>query len=114
MQKNQLDKILSAVAQYSRYIFGHKLDSVILYGSYARGDFDEESDIDIMVLVDMGAEELMSHAGDFCRLATDLSLDNENCTLVSLTLKDKATFDKWLHVVPFYQNVAREGVRIGA
>ena len=39
-------------------VFGEKFQSVILYGSYARGDYDEESDIDIMITVDMSREEL--------------------------------------------------------
>ena len=43
--KNTLNNILNCVAENSRTIFGDKLHSVILFGSYARGDFDEESDI---------------------------------------------------------------------
>lgn len=32
-------------------IYGLHLKSVILYGSYARGDYTPESDVDIMILV---------------------------------------------------------------
>ena len=32
-------------------ILKDKLDRVILFGSYARGDYDEESDVDILILV---------------------------------------------------------------
>lgn len=31
---------------------------MILYGSYARGDFKPDSDIDIMILVDMPEQEI--------------------------------------------------------
>ena len=34
-------------------IYGTYLKSVILYGSYARGDYTSDSDIDIMLLVDL-------------------------------------------------------------
>lgn len=32
-------------------LYGERLQEVILYGSYARGDYDEESDIDLMVVL---------------------------------------------------------------
>ncbi|AUD03053.1 nucleotidyltransferase domain-containing protein [Spirosoma pollinicola] len=31
--------------------YGARLDSVILFGSYARGDFNEESDVDYLVVL---------------------------------------------------------------
>ena len=34
-------------------IYGKHLKTVILYGSYARGDYTKDSDIDIMVLLDL-------------------------------------------------------------
>ena len=40
-------------------LYGGHLKEVILYGSYARGDCREDSDIDIMILVDdMDDEEI--------------------------------------------------------
>ncbi len=32
-------------------MYGDRLREVILYGSYARGDYDDESDIDLMVVL---------------------------------------------------------------
>ena len=34
-------------------IYGKAMKVVLLYGSYARGDYNEKSDVDIMILVDM-------------------------------------------------------------
>lgn len=31
--------------------YGERLDKIVLYGSYARGDFHEESDIDFMIVL---------------------------------------------------------------
>lgn len=39
-------------------LFGEKIECIILYGSYARGDFDLESDVDIMVLLNCNQEEI--------------------------------------------------------
>jgi D-alanine-D-alanine ligase len=37
--KSELQIILSGIAKTARETFGEHLDSVILYGSYARGDY---------------------------------------------------------------------------
>ena len=36
-----------------KQIYGTHLRQIILYGSYARGDFRPDSDIDIMILLDL-------------------------------------------------------------
>ncbi len=43
-------------------IYGDRLKSVILYGSYARGDFGPDSDIDIMILVDLADAEIEKYS----------------------------------------------------
>lgn len=42
-------------------IYGRSLKRIILYGSYARGDFRADSDIDIMILLDMTDIELKAY-----------------------------------------------------
>jgi hypothetical protein len=32
-------------------LYGDRLNGIVLFGSYARGDYDEESDIDLMMLL---------------------------------------------------------------
>jgi len=41
--RSVLDEITAKVVQAARESLGDKLDKVILYGSYARGDYDDES-----------------------------------------------------------------------
>ena len=41
--------IIYRFSQELRRILGDKLTKIIVYGSYARGDFRENSDIDIMI-----------------------------------------------------------------
>ena len=52
------DKLLDELIQNIIPIFDKKLKRVILFGSYARGDYDEESDIDVMFLIDDEAKIL--------------------------------------------------------
>ena len=56
--KNQALSILSQAYQRCASIFSDKISDAYLYGSYARGDFDDESDVDILVTVDMSANKI--------------------------------------------------------
>ncbi len=47
-----ISDILSQVKQIAEKQFGERLKSVRLYGSYARGEENEESDIDILIVLD--------------------------------------------------------------
>jgi predicted nucleotidyltransferase len=110
--QNVIDEISRRIVEESRRVFGDKLDKVILYGSYARGDFDEESDIDIMILADIPAEEAWVYNSDIISLTSRLGLEHD--VLISPFVKDCATFYKYLSVEPFYLNVIRDGVELVA
>jgi len=85
-----------------------KIEKIILYGSYARGDANDESDIDIMVLCDNREEELDKMRSSINRIGSRISLEND--IDVAVRLKDQNQFDSWSKVVPFYQSVEREGI----
>jgi predicted nucleotidyltransferase len=90
----------------------NKLDKVILFGSYARGDYDDQSDIDIMVLANVSSEDANRLDMELGKIAHRLGLEHD--ILVSLIIKDCETFYKYLPAEPFYQNVMREGVQLVA
>lgn len=105
--RNELNIILSKVAVKSKEVFGEKLDSVILYGSYARGDYDSESDIDVMIIADINTDEIRNYE----ELLFDYSfeMDLKYDIVLSIVIKDKKTFEQWKEL-PFYKNVIREGI----
>ena len=60
------EKIREAVERFvekTKKIYGVRLQSIILYGSCARGDFEKDSDIDILVLLDVSQFGLRCCAG---------------------------------------------------
>ena len=81
-----------------------------LYGSYARGDFDAESDIDIMALVDLPKEQLAMYRRKVSDLSSDLDLKYD--VLLSIKLQDKDTFLRFSNMLPFFQNIMKEGKRV--
>ena len=89
-------------------LLGDKLDRVILFGSYARGDFTPESDIDIMVILNCSEEELRQYKKQVIHLASETSLDHEK--LVSLMLRDKNSFERKKTIYALYKNILNDGV----
>ena len=58
--RNQAFEILKIVYHACDPILGHSIHDAILYGSYARGDFTAESDIDILLTADLTQEQIVS------------------------------------------------------
>ena len=107
-----LNIVTDKIVQAARESLGDKLDKVILYGSYARGDYDSESDIDIMVLADIPRDDCWSEYLKISELTWKLDLEHD--VLVSVNVTDCATFYKYADILPFYMNVLKEGVDLVA
>lgn len=105
-----LNILLNEMGVQLKNLFGSRLEQVVLYGSYARGDFDEESDIDIMALVDMDKTELSKYRRTVSNMTSDMDLKYD--VLLSVKLQDKPTFEKYRQALPYFQNVMWEGVQI--
>lgn len=108
--KNQLEVITQTVSHYAKEVFKEKLDSIILYGSYARGDYDNESDIDIMILADIPVESCHQYSMDLVNLLSDLELEYD--IVISPNVVSLSIFKKYKKIMPFYSNVEKDGVKI--
>lgn len=79
---------------------------VILYGSRARGDAAEDSDYDLLVLVDRPADVAMHK-----RLISSISPLEESGAVLTLMIYNRDLWNSRLHkAMPFHENVEREGV----
>ena len=103
-----LNEILKKYVEDVHKIYGEKLRTVILYGSYARGDFRTDSDIDIMILVDLSDDEIRLKGHMLSNLTFDYNFDND--LEIMPIVKNLDHFNKWLRSYPFYNNIKNEGV----
>lgn len=101
-------KIVYKFVKQIRGIYGDALKKVVVYGSYARGDYQKNSDIDIMILVDVSDAEIKKRFNSVCDLAFDYEL--EFGIVISPLVKNEKHFMKWSETLPFYRNVKQEGV----
>ena len=105
-----LDAICKRIVEAYRKAYGNAVEGIFLYGSYARGDYDDESDIDVMIMADIPMEDVLKYSGKICDFVSDINVDNS--VFISPMIQSEAVFNKYKNVTPFYQNVAREGVRL--
>ncbi len=89
-------------------IYGVHLRQIILYGSYARGDFEADSDIDIMILLDISDLESKKYSQQLSYMTYDFNLDND--IDIKPIVKSEEFFKKWVINYPFYASIQREGV----
>lgn len=101
-------EIVMSFARKVKRILGKNLKQVILYGSYARGDYTEDSDIDIMVLTTLTDKEIEQVEAKIYDLAFDYLMDYG--VDISVVIKNEGQFNYWLGALPFYDNVRKEGV----
>lgn len=59
-----------------REIYGTHLRQVILYGSYARGDYNAESDVDIMILLDLSDMDIKEYRHQLSNMTFDFDMDH--------------------------------------
>ena len=83
------------------------ISEAYLYGSYARGDYDRESDVDIFLSTPLSMAEIEKKRWDISGVASDLSLDHD--IIVSVCVRPESEFKPEHH--PYYASIAREGIR---
>lgn len=91
-------------------IYGTHLKRIILYGSYARGDFTNDSDVDIMVLVDLPDTALDAYSDALSELGFEYNVEHDIWMMP--VVKNIDHFRYWSKAYPFYTNVQREGVTL--
>ena len=107
--QKQAISILAEVYESCSRSFDKRISDAILYGSYARGDYHEDSDIDILLTVDTDAAELPGYRKAVAQICSDLSLKHD--VMISATVKPLAEFYRHADVLPYYRNVLKEGIR---
>ena len=112
MKRSELDIVLKELTEQIYDLLGDKLDKVVLYGSYARGDNTEESDVDVLVLTNMEPEENRRILWTLNKIFSRVGLEHD--ILLSRFRLDKKAFHARKSILPFYQNIEKDGVVVYA
>lgn len=110
--KQEVAAIIAELYNRVGLLFPQDRIEAILFGSYARGDADSGSDIDVMLLVDASRQDISARNWQVGNLAAELLLDYG--VVVSPIVENREYFNTNLHLFPFFRNIENEGVRISA
>ena len=97
--------LLRRIKSYLHEKYGDLIKEVILYGSYARGEADEDSDVDVLVIVSdfISPWEVRRGLSD---ILYDIFLEENK--LISVVVLPESHFKGYNY--PFILNVRREGM----
>ena len=73
----RMQSLIDQYVEEIKRIYGSHVKQIILYGSYARGDFRPDSDVDIMILVDMSDLELKAYGQQLSYMTYDFKADSK-------------------------------------
>jgi len=111
MNKQMIDSAMKDIAAEAKNIYGEKLKEVILFGSCARGDFQDDSDVDIMILIDVPKNEIDAADNKMDPVISRLDKKYDYELLFSPIVQNYSEFNYWIEALPFYKNVRKEGIR---
>ena len=87
-------------------MFGGNVQEIILYGSVARNEAGEESDVDIAVILRKEFDEKARRR--FTAWAAELDLKYDK--VFSIVDIEQEKYSQWKTSLPFYRNISEEGI----
>ena len=103
------DIVLNMKKGYEQ-VYRDNIIDIYLYGSYARGDYDAESDIDFAAVVKGERLDLQRKLKAMWDIAADLGMERD--VVISPTVIPYSEFIKYKDELPYYRNIIREGLKI--
>ena len=100
--KDALDTLIPQLVD----VYGELVDSIILYGSFAKGTQSDDSDIDIAILLRDTPTKTMNDK--MIDIVVDLELETHR--VLSVIKIDLQKYNQWSDVLPFYKNIHDEGI----
>ena len=105
-----VQKLLKLYRNQLESVVGTHIKKIILFGSYARGDFKINSDIDVMILVDTSTLEMQECENKIYDITYDFNCEYD--MEIMPIVQEVDHFNYWKESYMFYRNVNEEGVTI--
>lgn len=110
MQKDLGDIIKEYVSEI-KVILGADFRKACVYGSYARGEYGEDSDIDIAIFTDRSPSEFYLLINKIAEATFEYSVKYD--IILSPVFQNENDYHRMMNVVPYFQSIQREGIAVG-
>ena len=110
LSRQEIDKITAHLCEQLADLFPETQIEALLFGSYARGDMESGSDVDLLILVDSPRKEILEKSWQIGNIAGDLLI--EHGFQVSPIVENRNWFQNNADVIPLFRNILREGTQI--
>jgi len=90
-----IEKAINEFLTRINELLENKIKKIILYGSYARGDYNSYSDVDIMILTNLDDEEIEEYRESISNIIFDIQIETD------------------IYISPIIKNVDNYNLRVG-
>ena len=110
MNKVDINKTNSYLSKHIPLVMHSDVEKMVMYGSCARGDYTEESDLDIAILTNCSRLEAKKYDDSLMDIVTDIAMDIG--TNVQYVCIPKSEFDAKKTWYGYFKNIEKDGVTI--
>ena len=110
LNRDVIEKIKTETPDLIREFMRSDLVKMILYGSCARGDFKEHSDVDIALLVKGDRVDSWKYNDKIDEVATELAL--KYFAVVNFVLLPYDEFEEKKSWYGYFKNIDKEGIKL--
>lgn len=102
-----IEKVKNESVPLVRKTMGNDVKKIILYGSCSRGDFSEDSDIDIALLTSCNRMEVKKYNDSLAEISTEFA--ERYLAIVNFVCLPEEEFEEKKGWYPYFRNIEREG-----
>jgi hypothetical protein len=109
MPQPNIPPAITDITTEAKQLFGDTLEKIVVFGSYARGDFvDGESDLDVALFLQCEPPEIIAKRNAL--IDATIHVDYKHNIIASYRIIPTGQFEKYKESVGLYSNILNEGV----
>lgn len=107
LSEDVIEKVKTEAVPLVCKTVGNDVKKIILYGSCSRGDFSEDSDIDIALLTSCNRTEVKKYNDSLAEISTEFA--ERYLAIVNFICLPEKEYEEKKEWYPYYKNIEMEG-----